>query len=103
MSSQDTTAGAMSSLVYYLAKHSQFQARAREEVLAALGHSAEPDIENLRKMPFTLACIRESLRINTPIVSAPLILLKPLNFLFAIDVYGAPCLILRRGGPWLQQ
>ncbi|KAF9464281.1 cytochrome P450 [Collybia nuda] len=62
----DTTAGAMSSLVYYLAKQPELQERAREEVLAALGND-EPNLTNLRKMNFVQACIRESLRINTPI------------------------------------
>ena len=59
----------MSSFVYYLAKNPEIQKRAREEVLAALGDD-EPDISNLRDMNFVQACIRESLRINTPIVSA---------------------------------
>lgn len=58
----------MSSFVYYLAQNPALQQRAREEVLAALGKD-EPDINNLRKMNFVQACIRESLRINTPIVS----------------------------------
>ncbi|PPR01287.1 hypothetical protein CVT24_006362 [Panaeolus cyanescens] len=62
----DTTAGAMSSFVYYLAKHPELQKRAREEVLAALEND-EPNLTNLRKMNFVQACIRESLRINTPI------------------------------------
>ncbi|KDR84662.1 hypothetical protein GALMADRAFT_133908 [Galerina marginata CBS 339.88] len=62
----DTTAGAMSSFVYYLAKNPEIQKRARDEVLAALGDN-EPDISNLRNMNFVQACIRESLRINTPI------------------------------------
>uniref|UniRef100_D8Q5V5 Cytochrome P450 n=1 Tax=Schizophyllum commune (strain H4-8 / FGSC 9210) TaxID=578458 RepID=D8Q5V5_SCHCM len=63
----DTTAGAMSSLVYYFAKHPELQARARAEVRAALG-DAEPTIDNMRATPFVQACIREALRVNTPIV-----------------------------------
>ncbi|TFY79240.1 hypothetical protein EWM64_g4773 [Hericium alpestre] len=62
----DTSAGAMSSLVYYLAKDQDMQAQARAEVLAALGDD-DPDAQNMRNMPFTQACIREALRINTPI------------------------------------
>ena len=68
MFEKDTTAGAMSSFVYYLSKNPEAQVRARKEVIAALGKD-EPNIENLRHMPFLQACIRESLRINTPIVS----------------------------------
>ncbi|KAL1745567.1 cytochrome P450 [Schizophyllum fasciatum] len=63
----DTTAGAMSSLVYYFAKNSDMQARARAEVLEAVG-SDEPTIDNMRDLPFVQACIREALRVNTPIV-----------------------------------
>lgn len=58
----------MSSFVYYLAKYPDLQRRAREEVLLALGND-EPNLANLRQLNFVQACIRESLRINTPIVS----------------------------------
>ncbi|TRM57260.1 cytochrome P450, partial [Schizophyllum amplum] len=63
----DTTAGAMSSLVYFFAKHPEMQVRARAEVLAAMG-TDEPNLDNLHDLPFIQACIREALRINTPIV-----------------------------------
>ncbi|KJA29606.1 hypothetical protein HYPSUDRAFT_31542 [Hypholoma sublateritium FD-334 SS-4] len=63
----DTTAGAMSSFAYYLAKNPHIQKRAREEVIEALANDEEPDVTNLRKMNYVQACIRESLRINTPI------------------------------------
>ncbi|KAI0759200.1 cytochrome P450 [Trametes elegans] len=56
----DTTASAMSSLVFYFAKHPEMQC-------AAVG-SAKPTIHNMRDTPFVQACIREALRINTPIV-----------------------------------
>ena len=61
----------MSSLVYYFAKHPEMQARARAEVYAAVG-AAEPTIDNMRDTPFVQACIREALRVNTPIVSSGL-------------------------------
>ena len=61
----------MSSLVYYFAKHPEMQARARAEVYAAVG-AAEPTIDNMRDTPFVQACIREALRVNTPIVSVGL-------------------------------
>ncbi|KAF8963374.1 cytochrome P450 [Flammula alnicola] len=55
----DTSAGAMSSFVYYLAKNPAIQKRAREEVLSALGDD-EVDVATLRNMNFVQACIRES-------------------------------------------
>jgi len=71
----------MSSFVYYLARDPALQKRAREEVLAALGNE-EPNMTNLRKMNFVQACIRESLRINTPIVST---LLANLHYDYPYD------------------
>ena len=64
--SQDTAAGALASMVYYLATHPELQAKARKEVITIMG-SREPDQDVLRKMPYLTACIREALRLNTPI------------------------------------
>ncbi|KAJ7750445.1 cytochrome P450 [Mycena maculata] len=65
----DTTAGAMSSLCYYMAKKPEIQERAREEVRRAMAKSTtgEPTMAELGQMPYLQACIRESLRVNTPI------------------------------------
>ena len=70
----------MSSLVYYLAKNPELQERCRQEVMAALG-TKDPNMENMREMPLIQACIREALRINTPIVGcslspSPVVVLK---------------------------
>ncbi|OBZ71766.1 hypothetical protein A0H81_08234 [Grifola frondosa] len=66
----DSSAGALSSLCYFLAMYPQIQQRARSEVLVALAAhaTAEPTLAALRAMPFLQACIRESLRANTPIL-----------------------------------
>ena len=47
------------------------QARARAEVRAAMANNTSgiPTVAELREMPFLQACIRESLRVNTPITS----------------------------------
>lgn len=63
----DTSAGGLSSLVYFLARHPDIQEKARQEVLTVMGPSAEPDVEILQKMSYVNACVREALRINTPI------------------------------------
>ncbi|KAJ7824618.1 cytochrome P450 [Mycena olivaceomarginata] len=65
----DTTAGAMSSLCYYMAMRPEIQERARNEVRRAMSKNAtgEPTMAELGEMPFLQACIRESLRVNTPI------------------------------------
>ena len=67
MSSQDTSAGGISSLIYYLAKYPYLQERARQEVLDVLGEDLDPTLENVQQMHYLFACVREALRINTPI------------------------------------
>lgn len=64
---KNATARAMSSLVYYLAKHPEFQKRARREAQVAVGN-ADPSVYNLRGTPFIQACVRECLRLSTPVV-----------------------------------
>ncbi|CAK5269981.1 unnamed protein product [Mycena citricolor] len=69
ISGHDTSAGAMSTLFYFLATHPEIQKRARDEVLSVIGSKGELTAENLgaNSLPFLNACIREALRINTPI------------------------------------
>ncbi|KAH7887157.1 cytochrome P450 [Phlebopus sp. FC_14] len=69
MAGHDTTSGAMSSLVYYLAVDRRIQSKAREEVLRVLGPTDDPSaaLMNAQSLPYLHACIREALRINTPI------------------------------------
>lgn len=67
----DTTSGALSSAVYNLAKNPDVQSKAREEVLALLAGRSEPTFQDLGKMPFLTACIKEALRINAPISLLP--------------------------------
>ena len=63
----DTSAGGLSSLIYYLARYPEAQEEARREVMSVLKKETEPAIDHLQRMPFLTACIREALRINTPI------------------------------------
>lgn len=63
----DTSAGGITTLIYYLALHRDIQVRARQEVLQVLGEEADPTLEDLPKLRYLTACIREALRINTPI------------------------------------
>jgi cytochrome P450 len=63
---KDTTAAALSSFVYFLAKYPLHQEKARAEVLSILGPSADPTLDSLSKMPYLSACIKESLRMNNP-------------------------------------
>jgi len=62
----DTTSGALTSTVYYLAKHPHYQEQARKEVQAVLGNSVDPDLVSLKDMPFVASCIKEAMRMNDP-------------------------------------
>jgi len=66
MAGHDTTAAALSSFVYFLAKYPAQQDKARAEVLSVLGSSDDPTLESLARMPYLSACIKESLRMNNP-------------------------------------
>ncbi|SJL17001.1 uncharacterized protein ARMOST_20541 [Armillaria ostoyae] len=65
----DTAAGAISTLFYFLARRPDIQQRARAEVLDVLGDDLDPTVDQLSgiSLPYLTACIREALRINTPI------------------------------------
>ncbi|KAG5643881.1 hypothetical protein DXG03_009511 [Asterophora parasitica] len=67
----DTTSGALSTAIYHLAKHPEHQQKAREEVLSVLGGRTEPTLKDLSKTTFLNACIKEALRINSPISLLP--------------------------------
>ncbi|GJJ12835.1 hypothetical protein Clacol_007080 [Clathrus columnatus] len=60
----DTAAGALSSLIYYLAKYPTYQNQARDEAKKVIQNSDTLDQEMLTKMPFGLACVQETMRMN---------------------------------------
>lgn len=57
----------MSSFVYCLAIYPEYQKLAREEANRVLG-TGDPDLQKLQNIPFILACIKEAMRINNPVV-----------------------------------
>ncbi|KAI5118891.1 hypothetical protein M0805_002807 [Coniferiporia weirii] len=65
MAGHDTTAGALSTLIYCFAKHPECQQKAREEVLTIL-RSETPTAESLLRLRYLYACIREAMRFNNP-------------------------------------
>ncbi|KAI0083058.1 cytochrome P450 [Irpex rosettiformis] len=118
MAGHDTTAGALSSVVYYLATHPECQARARDEAMSVLSPTRDIDLERLsyitvtqfQNMPYLNACIRESMRLNGPsVLTIPRISPSPITLgsylippnvpialnLYAVlhntDVFGSTC------------
>ncbi|KAK7443531.1 hypothetical protein VKT23_015704 [Stygiomarasmius scandens] len=62
----DTTAGGLTSVMYYLAKHPVCQEKARAEFLSVLGKTQDPNLDTGTRMPYVFACIREAMRMNNP-------------------------------------
>uniref|UniRef100_A0A3Q1EDM3 Cytochrome P450 family 4 subfamily F member 8 n=1 Tax=Acanthochromis polyacanthus TaxID=80966 RepID=A0A3Q1EDM3_9TELE len=65
----DTTASAICWTLYNLARHSHYQEQCRQEVMdVTQGRDGqEIEWEDLSNLPFTTMCIRESLRLHSPV------------------------------------
>ncbi|KAM4538140.1 cytochrome P450 4F3 isoform 1-T1 [Fundulus diaphanus] len=65
----DTTASAICWTLYNLARHTHYQEKCRQEVIELMqgreGHEIEWD--DLSNLPFTTMCIKESLRLHSPV------------------------------------
>ncbi|XP_003796670.1 phylloquinone omega-hydroxylase CYP4F11-like isoform X1 [Otolemur garnettii] len=65
----DTTASALSWVLYNLARHPEYQERCRQEVQELLRNREPEEIEwdDLAQLPFLTMCIKESLRLHPPV------------------------------------
>ncbi|XP_032765672.1 cytochrome P450 4F6-like [Rattus rattus] len=65
----DTTASALSWILYNLARHPEHQERCRQEVRELLRDREPEEIEwdDLAQLPFLTMCIKESLRLHPPV------------------------------------
>eukprot|EP01127_Copromyxa_protea_P014414 TRINITY_DN4006_c0_g1_i2.p1 TRINITY_DN4006_c0_g1~~TRINITY_DN4006_c0_g1_i2.p1 ORF type:complete len:508 (+),score=98.07 TRINITY_DN4006_c0_g1_i2:63-1586(+) len=68
LAGQETSAGTMVSVMYFLAKHPEIQEKALEEVKDVL-KGGDPDKENITRLSYLEAIIKEALRINVPLYS----------------------------------
>ncbi|KAH9941442.1 cytochrome P450 [Amylocystis lapponica] len=64
----DTTAGALLSAIMFFLMHPAVLERARAEVDAAVGDSRLPEFADEAKMPYIVACAKETLRRRPPII-----------------------------------
>ncbi|XP_037357257.1 cytochrome P450 4X1 isoform X2 [Talpa occidentalis] len=80
LAGHNSSAGAISCLLYHLALHPEHQERCREEIRAILGDGASITWEQLSEMSYTTMCIKESLRLAPPIPSVSRELSKPMTF-----------------------
>ncbi|KAG7255137.1 hypothetical protein CRUP_012799 [Coryphaenoides rupestris] len=68
--SGDEEADAICWALYNLARHAHFQERCRQEVMELMQDQAESEITaDLASLPFTTMCIRESLRLHSPVLA----------------------------------
>uniref|UniRef100_A0A669D7S5 Leukotriene-B(4) omega-hydroxylase 2 n=1 Tax=Oreochromis niloticus TaxID=8128 RepID=A0A669D7S5_ORENI len=65
----DTTASAICWMLYNLARHEHYQEKCRQEVMDLMEGRDGQEIkwEDLSNLPFTTMCIKESLRLHTPV------------------------------------
>ncbi|KAM3578762.1 hypothetical protein VKS41_008780 [Umbelopsis sp. WA50703] len=68
----DTTANALTCVIYFLAKFSEYQDRARKEAIEAIGDDGTiPSLAKLKNLPFIDNCIKEALRICPSVAQLP--------------------------------
>ncbi|KAM9835747.1 cytochrome P450 4F3 [Aulostomus maculatus] len=65
----DTTASAICWTLYNLARHEEYQEKCRQEVCDLMQGRDKHEVEweDLSKLPFTTMCIREALRLHSPV------------------------------------
>ncbi|CAG8473344.1 4914_t:CDS:2 [Cetraspora pellucida] len=87
----DTTATALSTLLYLLAVHKDVQRKAREEVLKILDDNLTPSAEQHASLKYLNMVIRENLRLYPPVPTLPLRVLtedlKYKNFLLPAGTF----------------
>lgn len=66
----ETTSMTMTWTVLLLAKHQEYQERAREEIRRVLGGKEEVTFQDVKEMSFLDNCIKESMRLHPAIITA---------------------------------
>lgn len=79
MAAHDTITSSATSLVYYLAKHPEWQGKLRDEALAATG-GRDLAYEDLGKLDLTEMAFKEALRLIPPVPSLPRRAMKDFTF-----------------------
>ncbi|XP_056388474.1 cytochrome P450 4A4-like isoform X2 [Hyla sarda] len=76
----DTTASAISWTLYCLAKYPEHQEKCRKEVREVLGERTTVEWEDLTKLPYTTMCIKEGMRLYSPVPIVGREIKEPITF-----------------------
>ncbi|XP_056388393.1 cytochrome P450 4A4-like [Hyla sarda] len=76
----DTLASAISWTLYCLAKYPEHQEKCREEIRGVLGKRTSVEWEDLTKLPYTTMCIKESMRLYSPVPAIGREIKEPITF-----------------------
>ncbi|KAJ2960483.1 hypothetical protein NQZ79_g4096 [Umbelopsis isabellina] len=72
LAGHDTTANALACVIYFLARHPEYQEKARQEALEAIGDDGSiPTLDQLKNLPFIDSCIKEALRLCPSVAQLP--------------------------------
>ncbi|CAG8534620.1 3514_t:CDS:10 [Funneliformis mosseae] len=71
LAGHDTTATALTTILYVLATHKDVQSKARDEILRVLGDSLIPTIDQQRELKYLNMVIKENLRLYPPVHQLP--------------------------------
>ena len=82
----ETTTGGISFLMYCLCRYPEWQVKCREEILEVVGDSESIEWDDISKFVMVNNCLKESLRLYTPIAFAQRIVDKPVK----LDGYTLP-------------
>lgn len=64
----DSTSSLLTSLIYLLSQHPEVEEKVREEVETVIGEGV-PNMQNIKKLTYTMAVIKETLRLFPPAVA----------------------------------
>jgi len=68
LAGMDTTGHLLTMVVYYLDKYPKFKERMIQEMKQNYPLDRVPTVEDLNKLEFTMAFLKETLRVNTPVI-----------------------------------
>ncbi|MFM5917404.1 MAG: cytochrome P450 [Novosphingobium sp.] len=76
----DSLSSTVTALVYELCQHPEIMARVRDEITGVSDRAEDLVYDDLAKLPLTEGCIKETLRLYTPLYHTPRVAIKDTEF-----------------------